>query len=279
MVAGTLPHTPHTPPDSNEEFESSRAGGGFGFPGGRLCRGSAAPGDVEGGARPPDPIWTALAGAGEAHGSANETEVSWSLGDIMSRVLLAHVPGPEPLGHSRMEAGTLHAVLGGNGLGGCEMVFDPGPHGLLGCSPQVAPSPSTRDPQGGMSRVQGSLRGVCAATHRPGPRQLWPGWGRPGTSPLARQPDDVMISRWPEPTPGRGWFEVCQPRSCFSQKPPLPCRGQACSDTSLLGRGLTFNLAPTHLPSSGTNIAGTFPGALHEQVAGLWACTQVLSWG
>ena len=67
---------------------------------------------------------------------------------------------------------------------------------------------------------------------------------------------------------------MCQPWSCFSQKPPLPCQGQACSDTSLLSRGLTFSLTPTHLPSS-----GTFSGALREQVAGLWACTQALSWG
>lgn len=76
----------------------------------------------------------------------------------MNWMLLAQVPGPEPVGHSRMEAGTLHAVLGGNGLEGCEMVFDPGHHGLLGCSTHDAPHTTMGVPQGGISRVQGSLQ-------------------------------------------------------------------------------------------------------------------------
>ena len=44
--------------------------------------------------------------------------MSWSLGDIMSRVFLAHVPGPEPLGHSRMEAGHCMLFLEGADLEG-----------------------------------------------------------------------------------------------------------------------------------------------------------------
>lgn len=149
VVPGTLrPHTPQTSPDSKEEFESSRAGGAFGFPGGRLCRGSAALGDVEGGAPPPEPLWTAPRWAGEGHGSSDEAEGSWSLGDLRNRVLLAQVLASEAVGYCRMETGT-PLPIGPSHVPCCGQLFGPVVFLLRmdtdyrGAAARTSPRPST----------------------------------------------------------------------------------------------------------------------------------------